>query len=389
LPTNRQFGQGGQDLKLPLEGIRVTSIARLLPAAYCTRLLADLGAEIINVEAPPAGDPMRNKPDFFSAMNRGKRSLSLDLKSAAGQEVCQRLGRRSDVFVESFRPGVVDRLGVSYARLKELNPTLVYASISGFGQDGPYARRPGHDLVFQAVAGMLAAQIPAPGSAFTQPLVPTADLSSGMFAAIAILAALYQRREDRQGRYLDLSMADGLASWMSIWLTPGASLKGPDPLAGYGIFKARDGKYLALGVDQEAHFWRSLCRVLSHPELAELSFEQRTEQYTRLSQILAEAFAARDQAEWLQLLEQADVPVGPLYTRAAEVLNDPQLCARGMVHQTPDRGGEKARFGSPLPFKPEIEPDGPPALGQHNATILGSLGYSAGTIEEFRAKGII
>ena len=380
----------GNLMELPLKGIRVLSLTRLLPGAYCSRLLADLGAEVILLEHPGGGDPMRLRPSFFAAMNRNKKSITVDLKTEKGKEICYRLAQHSEVFIEGFRPGVAARLAVDYERIQALNPRIVYSSISGFGQDGPYRLLPGHDLVYEGIAGMLSYKVARESSDAVEPLVPTGDLSSAMFAVISILAALYDLKKSETGSYLDISMTDGLVSWMSIWLSSDEAL-GPWPQsAGYGVYQTQDGRHLVLGVVEEQHFWRNLCRVVSREDLGELSVQDRSQRYGELDATLKNVFLTRSRDEWLKRLREADVPAGPAYTRVSEVVNDPHLLYRRMV-KNPSGSESSPQIGSPLPFSRGINRGNErvPALGEHNREILLTLGYDMETIEQLKRHGVI
>ncbi len=376
-----------QKLSLPLTGIRVLSFSRLLPGAYCTRLLADLGAEVTKIEQPGSGDPLRLRPGFFAALDGGKKSLTCDLKSAVGQEICYKLARQMDIVVEGFRPGVAARLKVDYASFKAINPRVIYVSITGFGQDGPYRDTPSHDLMNQAIAGVLADKMPLAAEGFTQPLLPAGDFSSAMFAVISILAALYEAKASGRGRYFDVSMTDGLVSWMGVHLTTPADLGASRPLAGYGLFKTLDGRFLALAVDHELHLWRNLCTAIGRPELGELTREERTERYVELTAVLKAVMATRGRDDWLALLRKADVPVAPAYRTAEEVAADPQLIARQIIFSEPGKIG----VGSPLPFS-ELKGQPPlpaPSLGQDTEAILESLGYAPRDIQQMKNSGAI
>ncbi|MGD9890407.1 MAG: CaiB/BaiF CoA transferase family protein, partial [Dehalococcoidia bacterium] len=218
----------------PLDGITVVSMAEQYPGPYCTMLLADMGADVILVERPGRGDPARGPTgmsDHFAALSRNKRSIAVDAKREAGREIIVRLARDADVLVEGFRPGVMDRLGLGYAALGEVNPRLIYCSITGYGQDGPYRSRPGHDLSYQALAGLLSSLIPA-GQFDRRPGVAIGDLSSAMFAAQGILAALIARAQTGRGQSIDVSMTDGLVSWMGTAIT--AALSRPEAARGAG-----------------------------------------------------------------------------------------------------------------------------------------------------------
>jgi crotonobetainyl-CoA:carnitine CoA-transferase CaiB-like acyl-CoA transferase len=243
----------------------------------------------------------------------------------------------------------------------------------------------------QAIAGILADKMEQAADNFTLPPLPAGDFSSAMFAVISILAALLEVNRTSQGCYFDVSMTDGLVSWMSIHLTSPGDLGGIQPLAGYGLFKTRDGRFLALAVDHEQHLWRNLCLAIGRDDLGELSMDERTTMYTELTAVLKDAFLARDRDEWLKLLLQADVPAAPAYRSAAEVAGDPQLLFRRMI--VPAFGGEKGniRVGSPLPFEEAKNQSMRPApeLGQNNADILQSLGYSAADIDRLKKSGVI
>ena len=223
-------------MNLPLTGVKVLSAARYLPAGYCTMLLAYSGADIITLEQPPGGiDERIINPDVFAAVNRNKRSFAINLRSDKGREICHELVRRSDVFIEGFRPGVATRLGVDYDTLNSINPKIVYVSISGFGQDGPYRLKSGHDLTYQGIAGMLAGLYSDKEHNFSASLTGLGDICSAMFAAISILSGLYGVKQSGQGQYIDVSMTDGILSWMSVWLTENNQFNAVIQDAGYNI----------------------------------------------------------------------------------------------------------------------------------------------------------
>jgi crotonobetainyl-CoA:carnitine CoA-transferase CaiB-like acyl-CoA transferase len=354
-------------------------------------LLADLGADVVMLERPDGGDPMRLMPDMFSSVTRGKRSVTADLTSEQGKEVCYGLVRQSHIFLESFRPGVAKRLGVDYQTLKEINPRIIYASITGFGQEGPYRNKPGHDLTYQGIAGMLAGLIPKEGERFVPPQVAIADWSSGMFAAISILGALYGVRETNAGEYIDVSMVDGLVSWMGRRLAPNRQLGFPVQPA-YSIYQTADGQFLALAIGAEQHFWRNLCRAIDREELCDLSAEERAEKAEELFATLAGAFQGKTRDEWIDILTKADVPHGPVYSSPEEVLNDPQLRHRGMVVEVDDsEKGRTTGIGSPLRLScvPARADGRPPGLGEHTEEVLLSLGYDRGVIEEMKRTGAV
>jgi crotonobetainyl-CoA:carnitine CoA-transferase CaiB-like acyl-CoA transferase len=331
---------------------------------------------------------------FFSAINRNKRSITVNLRSDKGREICYRLARWADVVTEGFRPGVVKRLGIDYERLSQINPGLIYASISGYGQDGPYRDRPGHDLSYQGMTGILSDQV-----AGTLPPLPIADLSSAMFAALGIIAALYNREKRGKGQYVDISMTDGLVSWMSIGLM--ASLLGAGDVTkyggiglidpGYGIFETKDKKHMTLSIAFEDHFWRNLCGAIGREDMGELAFPQRVNRREELINMLKDAFLAKTRDEWADLLYRADVPSGPAYA-PVEVINDPHFREHGMFVEIDDpKKGKIKHIAPPLRFSEtpaEIKMPSP-EVGEHTEEILLGLGYSKKEIEEMQGEGII
>lgn len=380
----------------PLDGLRIVSMAEQYPGPYCTLLLADMGADVILVERPGAGDPSRGPgrmSDFFAALNRNKRSIAVNLKAEEGREACRRLIATADVFLEGFRPGTMERLGLGYDALKEANPRLIYCSLSGFGQSGPYRLRPAHDISFQGIAGLLANLIDR-GSFADRPNVAIGDLSSGMFAAIGILAALYARERTGRGQYVDVAMADGLVSWMTTALTPvingnrGFEFGGG---AGYGVYKAADGRYLTLSVAVEPHFWRNLWQTVGRPDIAGVSFIERLQRNEELEGILQETFLTKPRDEWVALLAAGDVPSGPVLT-LEEVAQDPQLRERGLIveWEAPD-GRKLGMVNHPLQFSetPASIRRSAPALGEHTDEVLLEAGFDDAEVARLRASGAI
>jgi crotonobetainyl-CoA:carnitine CoA-transferase CaiB-like acyl-CoA transferase len=376
---------------LPLAGIKVLSAAQLLPGGYCTKLLADLGADIVMLERLEGGDPMRLMPDMFSMIAMGKRSITVNLGTEQGRRVCYKIVERSHIFVESFRPGVARKLKIDYETLKGINPRIIYASISGFGQDGPYSDKPGHDIIYQGITGMLAGLIPKDGGKFVPPQVAVGDWSSGMFAALSILGALYSVRETGHGQYIDISMTDGLVSWMGRRLAPDRQLSFQIQPT-YSLYRTREGKFLALGIGTEQHFWRNLCKAIRREDLSELSGAERAEREEELFALFEELFETKTRDEWIQILTSAEVPHGPVYDSPEEVLGDPQLRYRGMVTEVDDpEKGRITRIGSPLRLSGmETTSNGrAPELGEHTQEILLSLGYKEAAIESMKEEGII
>jgi crotonobetainyl-CoA:carnitine CoA-transferase CaiB-like acyl-CoA transferase len=355
-------------------------------------LLGDLGAEVIKVEQPKTGDPARANPGFFKGINRNKKSITLDLKKPSAGEIMKRLVREADVFSEGFRPGVVKRLGVDYETLKKINPRLIYCSISGYGQNGPYRNLPGHDLNYMAMAGMLDSIRDKDGN-HVSPGVAIGDLSSGMFAVIGIMAALMARGHTGKGQYVDVSMFDGLLSWMSIrfglFFQNGSSARPYD--AGYGVFKAGDGKPFTLGIAHENWFWDRLCTAIGLPEYVGI---QATERHQRRKELVAElesVFSQKTREKWINILIEADVPVAPVKT-PEEVLEDPQVLFREMIQEIKGPFGESFRqvaFPVKLSETPALIQSPPPELGEHTEEVLLKAGFSKEEIKKFSQEGTI
>ena len=378
--------------KLPLNGIKVLDLSRLLPGPYASLLLADLGALVDKVEDPAGGDAVRSLPPlcgedsaFFCGLNRNKRSLALNLKHPWGAQALRRLASRYDVLLESFRPGVMERLGLSFQVLSADNPALVYCAITGYGQDGPDRLKAGHDLNYLARAGVLACGGDPEGRP-AMPGVQIADVGGGsLFAVIGILAALHERGQTGRGRLVDVSMADGSLAFLHMHLA-GAMLansaaplsRGDQPLNGgyaaYNLYQTADGRYLSVGA-LEPKFFAALCARLGRAELVQQAYDAG-EGDRAVRAELARIFRSAPLSHWLKLFEGADACVEPV-REGLEVLADPQLRARGLFLE----GGRHLR--TPLSFGP-IRPSPAPKLGQHSVQILREAGFSASEIEELR-----
>jgi len=379
-------------MTLPLQGIKILDSAHQYPGPYCSMLLGDLGAEIIKVEQPKVGDPARRNPGFFRGLNRNKKSITLDLKKPSAREIMMRLVKGADVFTEGFRPGVVKRLGLDYETLNKINPRLIYCSISGYGQDGPYRNLPGHDLNYMAMAGMLDSIRDDQGN-HIPPGIAIGDLSSGMFAAIGIMAALMARGHTEKGQYVDVSMFDGLLSWMTIrfglFFNTGSSERPYD--AGYGVFKGRDGKPFTLGIAHEDWFWDRLCRAIGLDELVGIGVAERHQRRKELVDQLKPIFSKKNRDEWLKILVEADVPVAPINT-PEQALEDPQVISRQMIQEIKLSSGESNRqvaFPIKLSKTPAVIKSPPPELGEHTEEVLLREGYTQQDLEKFREEGAI
>ena len=331
----------------PLSGITVLDLSTVGPAARCTRLLADYGARVVKVGSVPSADAAPIQPPFFAySGHRGMGRVLLDLKDDDGREAFLALAAAADVVVESFRPGVVDRLGIGYDAVAARNPRIVYCSTSGYGQDGPHAQWAGHDIDYLAVGGFLAMSGPGRDGAPPLPGATIADAAAGgMHAALAITAALAGRAGTGRGAYLDVSVAEGVLWLMSLAIDEQLALggnisPGHDVLSGryacYGIYRASDGAWLAVGAI-EAKFFANLCDALGCPELSAAQYDDDAQPAIRAS--MAAAFEKRTRDEWVELLSGADTCVAPVL-EVAEVASHPQFAARGVVTAArhPDEG---------------------------------------------------
>lgn len=367
-------------------------------------LLADLGADVLKIEEPTQGDTMRLREPFLSKesmqyliLNRNKRSLTLNLKTPEARDIFCQLTKNSDVIVESFRPGVVKRLGIDYESLEEINPNIVYCAITGYGQDGPYRDVPGHDINYLAISGILS-MTGLKGGPPMQLGLPIADVGGGLFAAFAILAALLGRQHTGRGQYIDVSMLDGLISFLTLFAA-NYFATGKPPLRGefrqsciypfYNIYKAKDDEYLTLGCSEE-HFWANLCKTLGREDLIEHQFDEG-EKREEAFQFLRSAFMTKTRDEWIDILRKADVCCAPVYN-LKEVFSDAHVLNRDMVQQIehPIEGPIK-QLGFPWKFSetPAQINSSPPALGEHTHEVMGSLGYTHEEIASLKEKGII
>jgi crotonobetainyl-CoA:carnitine CoA-transferase CaiB-like acyl-CoA transferase len=387
-----------------LQGLKVIDLSRLLPGPYATMVLADYGADVIKIEAPEGGDYLRSweplvdgTSAFFLAVNRNKRSLTLNLKTDSGRRLLHRLAAEADVLFESFRPGVMDSLGCDYQTLAGINPALVYCSLTGYGQSGPKARKAGHDLNYQAEAGILgttaAREIPSLSG------VQVADVAGGALQAVgAVLAASIRALKSGRGAFLDISMTDGLVNLLPLLsayhYADGRSL-GPDQtffngqLACYSIYRTADGREMALGA-LERKFWENFCRAAGCEELLE-GDHQDLDRQPEFKARLRELFATRTAAAWQELLEGRDTCC-ELVKNFAEVCADPHFRERGLFWELTTTGGRRL-----LQTNTAAQVDGcrPPAhrpapgLGEHTEEILAGIGLTAEEISAFRSEGAI
>jgi len=388
----------------PLQDLRVLDLTRLQPGNYATSLLGDLGAEVIKVEEPGTGDYVRWTPPMLGSMsaahlalNRNKKSVTLNLKTDAGRELLFGLVQTADVLIESFRPGVMTRLGVGYDQLIERKADLIYAAITGYGQDGPYKDRAGHDINYVAIAGILGTTGESDGPPVL-PSVQVADLAGAMMAVIGILSALHRRSSTGTGDFIDVSMMDSSLSWLALhlapWLAGGPRLeRGKGYLNGgypfYRVYRCRDGKYLSVGA-LEPKFWKALCLAIDHPELVD---EQMTEGERRaeIHRILEDIFETKTRDEWVRILGHLETCVGPVndfdeMSRDLQVLSRKMLIERELPDGTPWRD-----LGVPVHLKnsPGSIRSSAPELGQHNEEVYSSLGLSPEDLTSLRSDGAI
>ena len=398
---------------LAIEGIKVLDLTRLAPGPYCTMILADLGADVLKVEEPgiPSGRraeqageagtslPRLLIPDSpFYALNRNKRSIVINLKSEEGKEVFYKLAKEADVLVEEMRPGVSKRLGIDYEKLKGMNPRIVYCSITGYGQTGPYRDMVGHDINYISMAGALST-IGVKGGPPAIPLNILADYAGGgMHAAIGILAALLTRGKTGRGQYLDVAMADGVVSLFA-WIYSDYFGRGTIPERGayfvsgavpyYDVYETKDGKYVTIG-SIEPWFYANLCRALGREDL--IPFQHASgAKLEEIRREFREIFRTKTRNEWFDLLSKTDICVGKVLT-LDEAERDPQLCAREMfVELDHPEAGKVKQVGISLKFSetPGSIRRFPPGRGQHTEEVLKELGYGEEEISALRMKGCV
>lgn len=382
---------------MPLTGIRVLDLTRLLPGPFCTMLLADMGADVVKVEEPSGGDYLRWTPPLvngqgvlFNTINRNKRSLTLNLKAPLGRDLLLRLVENADVLVEGNRPGVMARLGLGWDALHARNPRLVMCSITGYGQDGPFASRAGHDLNYLATAGALGLN-----GARNGPPVPlavqVADIGGGgLQPAVAILGALVAAGRGAQGRWIDASMLDGAVSWLALALAAhdgGEHLgRGDQRLDSrypcYRIYACQGGGFYSVGA-LEPKFWATLCETIERPELLALQFAEG-EDGARAHAAMESVFLSRTRQEWEQKLAGLDVCCEPVL-ELGEVATHPQVLARGLISPTPN--GLEVRPA--IPLRTEWRRLAAPSLGEHTAELLAEVGVDADRLESLRKEGAV
>ena len=392
-----------------LDGIRVLDLTRALAGPFCTLMLGDNGADVIKVEIPGSGDDTRKwgppfigeESAYYLSINRNKRSLTLNLQDSQAQEVFMKLAKDIDVVVENFTPGVMGRFGLDYQAVNAVNPKVVYCSISGFGQDGPYRNRPAYDQIMQGVGGLMSITGEPDGEPQKIGIAVT-DIGAGMWSAFAIMAALNHRGKSGEGQYIDISMLDAQVAWLTYQAAfffanaeaPKRMGAAHPTLVPYQAFMCKDGKYINVAVGSE-RIWERFCQGMgrndlkNHPDYATNSV--RVNNRGAMVSMLQECFLTRPVADWVEDLQAANVPCGPI-NDLADVFADPQVLARDMYLEMPHPTlGSIKQTGLPIKFS--LTPGGldrhPPLLGEHNQEILTSLGYSEADVKMLKDQSVI
>lgn len=394
----------------PLQGIRVLDLSRILSGPFCTMLLADLGAEVVKVERPGAGDPARilgprvgEDSSYFISVNRGKKSITIELSKKEGQELIRALTPNFDVLVENFMPGTMAKFGLDFANLSQINPRLVYASITGFGQDGPGADRPALDIIVQAMGGIMSVT----GESVDRPIRPGASLgdsTAGTFAALSIVSALWHRNSTGKGQHVDMSMLDCQVTVMeNAFSRYFATGQIPAPMgtrhpaaAPFQAFRASDGSFVLGLITDDVETWKRFCTAIGMAGLGQdnrfATNSGRNNRIDLLAGILQDVFSRQTVSHWLDTLTSAGIPCGPINDIRA-VCEDPQVKHRNMLPAIPhSSAGEWRVANTPFRFSEAgTGPAGPsPRLGEHTAQVLGqALGLSESQLESLHSDGVI
>ena len=376
-----------------LKGCLVLDLSRLLPGPYCSMILADHGARVIAVE-----DRRFEKEALptLTHINRNKEHVTLNLKTEKGKEIFNTLAAKADVILEGFRPGVTDRLGVGYASVKKINPRIIYCSITGFGQTGPFKDQAGHDVNFQGLGGALSMIGPKSGAPCI-PGVPLGDVGGGLNAAVGILLAMYAREKTGQGQYIDISMTDAVTSLLPIaagwnWMFGQSPERGNFTLAHryacYNLYETADGKYMAVGA-LEARFWKTICDYFEKPEYAPLQYDE--DRREEIKDFIAGKFKEKTRDQWMAVFSEMDACVSGILDMD-EALSGENARDRQTVETVTDANGNTIK-GLGIPVKLDQTPGSvrtaPPAFGENTASVLRELGYNDQEIADFVEQGIV
>jgi len=391
-----------------LDGIKIIDFSKALAGPYCTMLLADMGAEVIKVEMPGSGDDSRGwgppfiegEAAYFLSVNRNKKSITLNLKDDKAKEIALKIIAKADIVLESNRPGVMTKLGLDYETVKKINPGIIYCSISGFGQTGPYSKRPGFDQVIQGYGGIMGLTGEKGGGPLKVGIAVT-DIATGMFAATGILTALFHRERTGQGQHVDASMLDGQVSWLTYqagrYLASGdvpQRIGSAHPLiVPYQDFEAIDGFInIAAGND---NLWKKFCKATDLAQIADdpkfATNPKRVENRDEVVAIVSKKIKTKTMQEWLDILNEAGVPCGPIYT-VDQIFKDPQVLAREMLVEIDHpKCGKIQVTGSPIKLSetPAEIKTHPPMLGEHNSSILQEFGFSEEDITKLKEDKVI
>lgn len=395
----------------PLHGVRVLDLTRILSGPFCTMLLSDLGAEVVKVERPVGGDPARtlgpmvgeDDSSYFISVNRGKKSVTLDLSRKEGQALVRAIIPHFDVLVENFVPGTMLRYGLDFGSLLPLNRRLVYAGISGFGQEGPEAQRPAFDIIVQAMGGIMSVT-GEPGGRPVRPGASLGDSVAGTFAALAIVSALLQCDRTGEGRYIDMSMLDcqvtmmenAFSRYFATGVAPGPIGSRHPAATPFQAFRASDRHFVVALITDDADTWHRFCEAIGRPDLAQderfLKNAGRTRHVEVLADMLQQVFSGRPASAWLARLAEAGIPCGPV-NDIPSVVEDPQVRHRGMLTSIPHASRGSWTVAN-TPFKLSDSPTGPagasPRLGEHTRQVLTDiLGLSEADMDSLKASGVI
>jgi|AP82_1055514.scaffolds.fasta_scaffold10918_3 crotonobetainyl-CoA:carnitine CoA-transferase CaiB-like acyl-CoA transferase len=393
----------------PLEGIRVLDLTRALAGPFCTLMLGDYGADVIKIEIPGAGDDTRHwgppfvgeESAYFLSINRNKRSLTLNFKDPEAIKIFLQLAKDADVIVENFTPGVMARFGLDYETVKGVNPKIVYCSISGFGQTGPYQSRPAYDQIMQGISGIMSITGEPDGEPQKVGIAVT-DIGAGMWSAFAVMTAIFHREQKGEGQYIDISMMDAQVAWLTYQAAtyfandePPKRLGAAHPtLVPYQAFMCEDGKYINVAVGSE-RIWDRFCQGMKMPEMKEnpeyATNGDRVRNRDEIVPNLQKIFLTRPVNDWVQDLQEFNVPCGPI-NDLADVFSDPQLLHRKMFVEMPHPTlGSIKQTGLPIKFSltPGALDRHPPLLGEHNGELLKELGYSEADIQRLTEQEVI